>query len=217
MTLKFLLVALSIFGSFFIAPNFSKAQETENCCQFNATDTSGFEYSYCLMTKPTDCSAASLNINSQISGIDPASISYPGGKCLDDKNGPAQGKPGSPGTHCAEDPANTTTNANLSACDTGSLADCIAARMPGKNGTPGTSRKTAGLLVGAIANVINTILGLMGLIFTIMLVYAGIQWIHYGGESDGKKKAIKRMRNAVIGLAITLSAYSITALVINNL
>jgi len=210
MNIKFYVLALTLVGSFFIHAHNASAQEANFCCEFSATNQSEEVYNYCQMT--TSCTKEQMSTAVTGSTLVEGSVKFFTGLCVDDNNKNVGDKLG---THC-QTVGNTNTTTNTTCDANTSLADCIAKRMPNKNGGVGTNNSPAGLIDG-VAKIINTVLGLMGLVFTIMLVYAGIQWIHYGGDSDGKKRSTKRMKNAVIGLAITLSAYSITAFVINNL
>ena len=64
-----------------------------------------------------------------------------------------------------------------------------------------------------ISTIINVLFAVVGLIFFIMIVIAGIQWVTTGGEEEGKKAAQGRLINAVIGIAIVAAAYLIVELV----
>lgn len=68
-----------------------------------------------------------------------------------------------------------------------------------------------------IANIIRAALGLIGIILVCLMLYAGYLWMTAGGNEDqiGQSKSI--IKNAVIGLAIILSAYSIVAFVMKML
>ena len=61
-----------------------------------------------------------------------------------------------------------------------------------------------------VANIIRTVLGLLGIIFFALTVYAGFLWMTAGGEDEKVNKAKSLLMQAVIGLAIILSAYAIT-------
>ena len=73
------------------------------------------------------------------------------------------------------------------------------------------------LLTVRVAGIIKTILGFVGVIVVVLVVYAGFLWMTAGGNSDQVGKAKDWMINAIIGLAITLSAYAITDFVINKM
>ena len=72
-------------------------------------------------------------------------------------------------------------------------------------------------LTTTIANVINFVLGLLGIIALILVIYAGFLWMFAGGDSTKVDKAKSLLLNAVIGLAIILAAYSITTFVFEAL
>lgn len=65
--------------------------------------------------------------------------------------------------------------------------------------------------------IINTALTLVGLIFLILMVYAGYLWMTARGEEDQVKKAQKIVTGSVIGLVLVLSAYAITIFVTTSL
>ncbi len=60
------------------------------------------------------------------------------------------------------------------------------------------------------ANIIQTVLGLIGTIFFGLTIYAGFLWMTAGGEDEKVTKAKALLMQAVIGLAVILSAYAIT-------
>ena len=64
-----------------------------------------------------------------------------------------------------------------------------------------------------IGTIINVIFIIVGLIFFVMLVIAGIQWVTSGAAEDKKSEAQKRLINAVIGVAIVAAAYLIVEIV----
>lgn len=76
--------------------------------------------------------------------------------------------------------------------------------------------KGAGLnkdINSSISTIIKGALSLVGTIFLIISVYAGILWMTAAGNEDKVTKAKDMVTQAVIGLAVTLSAYAITAFV----
>ncbi len=78
---------------------------------------------------------------------------------------------------------------------------------------------TAGLgnnsLLDTIGFIINIFLGLLGVVFLILFIYAGFIWMTAGGD-DKKVEAAKRVLiNATIGLVIVLAAYGITTFILN--
>ncbi|MEK7084111.1 MAG: hypothetical protein AAB932_02680, partial [Patescibacteria group bacterium] len=60
------------------------------------------------------------------------------------------------------------------------------------------------------ARIINVVLGLLGIIVTVLIVYAGFRWMTAAGNEDAVKDARKIMFAAVIGLIIVLAAFAIS-------
>ena len=68
-----------------------------------------------------------------------------------------------------------------------------------------------------IGTLINVFLGLLGIIFLLLIIYAGFLWMTAAGD-DGKVKNAKNiMITSVVGLIILLSAYAISSFVIEQL
>ena len=61
-----------------------------------------------------------------------------------------------------------------------------------------------------IADVIKVFLGLLGVIFVIITIVAGYNWMTAGGNEEKVSKARKLMSRSVIGLLIIIAAYAIT-------
>jgi hypothetical protein len=55
---------------------------------------------------------------------------------------------------------------------------------------------------------INTVLSFLGVIFTILIIYAGFKWMTAQGSSESVTKAKGLLQNAVMGLIIVLVAYA---------
>lgn len=72
-------------------------------------------------------------------------------------------------------------------------------------------------LPSAIGVVIKTILSLVGTIFLILMVYAGILWMTAQGNNEKVEKAQGIIKMAIIGLVVVMSAYAITAFVTSRL
>ncbi|MEI6511185.1 MAG: hypothetical protein WCO25_04045 [Candidatus Uhrbacteria bacterium] len=82
-----------------------------------------------------------------------------------------------------------------------------------------TIGSTAGLsqansLPTMIGNVIQVLLGVLGIVFVVLVVYAGFLYLTSAGEDKGVGKAKKLLTQAVIGLIIIVSAYAISGYVI---
>lgn len=68
-----------------------------------------------------------------------------------------------------------------------------------------------------IAVVIQAALSLLGIIFLIIIVFAGYRWMTASGNEESIQKAQDSIKRAIIGLVIVLMAYAITYFVFNQL
>ena len=73
--------------------------------------------------------------------------------------------------------------------------------------------KNPGLAV-FIGNVVEFILGFLGLLFLVIIVYAGVIWTTAQGDTKKVDKAKDMLKNGVIGLAIVFAAYAVQAFVV---
>lgn len=72
-------------------------------------------------------------------------------------------------------------------------------------------------LSASIGRVIKVALSLVGTIFFALTVYAGFLWMTASGNEEQVTKAKEILKMAVIGLTITLAAYSITSFVLGRI
>jgi hypothetical protein len=72
-------------------------------------------------------------------------------------------------------------------------------------------------LAGIIQIVISAFLGLLGIIFLVLIIYSGFNWMTAGGDEEKVTKAKQTLTQAVIGLIIIIAAYSITYFVFSIL
>lgn len=79
--------------------------------------------------------------------------------------------------------------------------------IAGKSGVAGESVESIS------STVIKAILSITGLIFLILMVYAGMLWMTARGDEGQVDKAKEIIQAAIIGLAVTVSAYAITVFV----
>lgn len=68
-----------------------------------------------------------------------------------------------------------------------------------------------------IARIIEVFLGLLGTVAVVLIIYAGWQWMSAAGDAAKIASAKKTLINAVIGLAIILSAFGITQFIVSRL
>ena len=70
----------------------------------------------------------------------------------------------------------------------------------------GTDSLTLSRTIGTI---VSTVLSLLGVVFIILIILGGYQWMTAGGNEEQVKGAQSRIKNAVIGLIIVISSYAI--------
>lgn len=63
----------------------------------------------------------------------------------------------------------------------------------------------------ASGEIIKTALSALGLLFFVLVIYAGIRWMTARGDEEAVTKARETIFAAVIGLAIVLASYAITS------
>jgi hypothetical protein len=68
---------------------------------------------------------------------------------------------------------------------------------------------TENTLTEYIGNIIAVFLGLLGVIFVILMVYAGYNWMTAAGNVEKVTKAKDTMRAAILGVIITAAVYAI--------
>lgn len=77
------------------------------------------------------------------------------------------------------------------------------------------SAEGSGGLAAIVGTVIKGILGVVGLIFLALVFFAGFKWLFAAGDETKLKEAQGTIMQAAIGLAIVLSAYSISVFITN--
>lgn len=68
-----------------------------------------------------------------------------------------------------------------------------------------------------VGGIIYTFLSILGIVLLGLIMYAGVLWMTAGGDEQQVKKAKDWIINAIIGVAIILSAYAITSYVIDRM
>ena len=68
-----------------------------------------------------------------------------------------------------------------------------------------------------VSQIIKILLSFLGVIFIILIVYAGFVWMTSAGNDDKIRKAKATMAAAIVGLAVVLAAYIVTYFVIDQL
>ncbi len=78
----------------------------------------------------------------------------------------------------------------------------------------GQSAASTNTLPTLIGNIINVVLGFMGIFLVVYIVWAGYIYAASQGEKEKIDKAKKMISSAVIGLILIVAAYAIAAYVI---
>lgn len=72
-------------------------------------------------------------------------------------------------------------------------------------------------LSNLITSIITLIMGFLGIIAVLIMLWGGFIWMTAGGEQDKVDKAKKLIVSGIIGLVIIFAAYAIASFVISNL
>ncbi|MFB6225848.1 MAG: hypothetical protein ABEJ02_00685 [Candidatus Paceibacteria bacterium] len=94
----------------------------------------------------------------------------------------------------------------------GSFIDRAQNKLQQSGNAAGVS-KEEGDLGTMIGSGIRIVLQLVGVIFLVLMVYAGFLWMTSRGQEDKIEKARDIMTATVIGMFIVITAYAITVLV----
>ena len=76
------------------------------------------------------------------------------------------------------------------------------------------SQASSTALEDRVGLIIQSALGLLGILFIILIIYGGIIWMTAAGNEESVKKATSTIKHAVIGLVIVLLAYIISIFII---
>ncbi|MBU1202586.1 pilin [Patescibacteria group bacterium] len=68
-----------------------------------------------------------------------------------------------------------------------------------------------------IARIINALLSLLGMLFTVLIIWGGFKWMTSQGNSQQVDEAKSIIKNSVIGLVIVVMAYAIASFVLRAL
>ena len=68
-----------------------------------------------------------------------------------------------------------------------------------------------------LAGLVQSALSLVGVIFFIVMLYGGFQWLTAGGNEEQVKKAHGMLKAGFIGFLVTLLSYALTKYIIGKL
>lgn len=97
------------------------------------------------------------------------------------------------------------------------LKDAFTKTLPqvASNGGYDTSANVN--LESSIANIINAFLSILGIIFVILIIYSGINWMTAGGQEKKVSESKQMLKQAIIGLIIVLGAYALSIFIVGAL
>lgn len=72
-------------------------------------------------------------------------------------------------------------------------------------------------LTRLIGDIVNVLLGLLGIVAFILILFAGFQWMTSAGSKEKIEKAKGTLKNAVIGLAIIFASAALVNFVVFRL
>ncbi|MBI5369877.1 hypothetical protein HZA85_01650 [Candidatus Uhrbacteria bacterium] len=72
-------------------------------------------------------------------------------------------------------------------------------------------------LPNLIGGLINMFLSILGIVFVVLVIYAGYLWMTASGDATKVDKAKKLLGQAIIGIIIIVAAYAISTFVINRI
>ncbi len=93
-------------------------------------------------------------------------------------------------------------------------ASSLGTNLGTVGGGAGLSQTDLPTLVGSLVGIV---LSLLGIVFLILIIWAGFMWMTAGGKPDQLEKAKKMLINAVIGLVLILAAYAISNFVVSSI
>ena len=68
-----------------------------------------------------------------------------------------------------------------------------------------------------VGRLINVLLGFIGILLLVYILYAGFLYMTAGGDTEKVKKATTMIRNAIVGLLIIVGAFAISNFVLGSL
>ena len=92
---------------------------------------------------------------------------------------------------------------------TGPFKDGLINSTPWRSTTPPSPYDVIGLFIGAL-------LAFVGVLFLVLTIMGGVQWMTAGGNAEKVSQAQLRIRNGVIGVIIIFTAYIITGAVLQQ-
>ncbi len=97
------------------------------------------------------------------------------------------------------------------------LKDAFSKTLPQVASNGGYDTSPEANLESSIASVITAFLSILGIIFVILIIYSGINWMTAGGQEQRVSESKQMLKQAIIGLIIVLGAYALSSFIIGAL
>ncbi len=99
----------------------------------------------------------------------------------------------------------------------GNLSDAFGSDLKTMASSSGydASQASGTALEDRVSLIIQSALGLLGILFIILIIYGGIIWMTAAGNEESVKKAVSTIKHAFIGLVIVLLAYIISIFIVS--
>jgi hypothetical protein len=93
------------------------------------------------------------------------------------------------------------------------MVNSIQGRVEAVRGEAGYAQADKYSIINMISLIIQSILSLLGIIFLVLILISGFQWMMSNGNEEIIGKAKDRIKNSIIGLAIVVLSFSISVFV----
>lgn len=90
-------------------------------------------------------------------------------------------------------------------------------KFVGENGNAPYMAADENKLAQIIGTIIQAMLGLLGVVFLVYMIYAGYNWMVAQGDEEKVTKAKETIQRAIIGLIVIIAAYAISIWVFDKL
>lgn len=77
-----------------------------------------------------------------------------------------------------------------------------------------TEEVTKDLFLTKVGSIISTILGLLGVLVLVMIIYYGFIWMTAGGNEKAITEAKDSFQSLIVGLILILGAYAVTSFIL---
>ncbi len=90
-------------------------------------------------------------------------------------------------------------------------------KQVGAIGARATGQTTQRPLPEILGSIINVFLGFLGMVFLLLMLYAGFLWMMAQGDDKQVTKAKDMIKQAVIGLIVIVAAFAISNFIVSQL